>query len=97
MQISFNYKKCTNALVELRVNKLSATSEQVTYLTVFWRKNFFNLMKTQLAYSATYLQSRFNTHMYNPATRLQRFQLLIMWFFHTQHSIFLKIYFRKQD
>lgn len=46
MQISFNYKKCTNALVELRVNKLSATSEQVTYLTVFWRKNFFNLMKT---------------------------------------------------
>lgn len=41
MQISFNYKKCTNALVELRVNKLSATSEQVTYLTVFWRKNFF--------------------------------------------------------
>lgn len=51
------------ALVELRVNKLSATSEQVTYLTVFWRKNFFNLMKTQLAYSATYLQSRFNTYV----------------------------------
>lgn len=63
MQISFNYKKCTNALVELRVNKLSATSEQVTYLTVFWRKIFFNLMKTQLAYSATYLQSRFNTYV----------------------------------